>query len=553
MVTVDLVSMPNTEIVHRHRYLRTPGLSSAALFLGVAFLTRAIQFGNPVLQIDEQFYLLAGDRLLHGTLPFVDIWDRKPFGLFALYALIRLLGGTGVIQYQIVATLFAAATAFVISRMSLRLTNRKGAIVAGTVYLLFILSSGGDGGQAPVFYNLPVATAALIVLRVQEQAAFGAQSFRMACLAMIILGIAIQIKYSVIFEGAFFGIWLLRLAWSGGVRMPGILASALLWVGIALIPTVAVAALYWRLGFIDQFVFANFVSIFMRSPIHDLNLPTRLFIIAIHIALPAGIAIWGMTVQVPDRAARHFVGAWALAAIAAVLVFGTYHYHYALPLFAPLAAAGAPIYGDAAARLGPARAHLNVGTIVMLIGLLLGLGKMTATRASRGTGEAVHAAARLVGSTPGDCIFVFNGDPILYHLTNSCLPTVYSFPTFLSERQEASSIGVDQVRELHRTMSKRPSYVFTREPVPGQAQAAAWLYMRAVLQRDYRLAFRQQAGSSIMLGYARKGCAQGAGHDASKPAGTAQPRGAAAADGGAGRPVARRGRADDAAHSGRSL
>jgi len=264
MIPDASASAQDGETGHRHHLLEKLGSSPAVIILAVAFLTRAIQFGNPVIQIDEQFYLLAGDRLLHGALPFVDIWDRKPFGLFALYAAIRLLGGTGVIQYQIVATLFAAATAVTISHIGLRLTNPRGATIAGIVYLLYILSSGGDGGQAPIFYNLPVAVAALLVVKVQEKRSFDIRSFNIACLAMILLGVAIQIKYSVIFEGAFFGLWLLVFARRHGTRLLGVVASALIWCGIALLPTVAVSVFYWRLGFGDQFVFANFISIFMR-------------------------------------------------------------------------------------------------------------------------------------------------------------------------------------------------------------------------------------------------------------------------------------------------
>jgi len=225
-----------------------------------------------------------------------------------------------------------------------------------------------------------------------------------------------------------------------------------------------------------------------------------------------------MVVQVDDRAAQRFVGAWALVAIAAVLGFGTYHYHYALPLFAPLAAAGAPIYGNPRARLGPATFRPQVGQIVMAIGLVLGVATMIATRVSRGTGTAVYAAAKSVGSTPHHCIFVFSGDPVLYHLTNSCLPTVYAFPTILSERQDASSMGRDQLAELRMTMSTKPRYVFTREPVPSQAQAAAWRYVRSVLQRDYRLAFHQRSGSSTILGYARKCSGQGTNCEVPPPA-----------------------------------
>ena len=110
-----------------------PRLSAAAFFLLLALLIRSPQFGNPVIQVDEQFYLLVGDRMWHGALPFVDVWDRKPWGLFALYAAIRLLGGEGIIQYQVVATLFAAATAWMIWRLARRVAPDRGAIFAGVI------------------------------------------------------------------------------------------------------------------------------------------------------------------------------------------------------------------------------------------------------------------------------------------------------------------------------------------------------------------------------------------------------------------------------------
>lgn len=484
------------------------GFPSVALIVVVAFVTRALQFGNPVIQVDEQFYLLVGDRLLRGVLPFAGIWDRKPFGLFALFAGIRQLGGTGIVQYQIVATLFAAATAGTIAFISLRLTDQRGATVAGIVYLLYILSSGGDGGQAPVFYNLPVALAALIVLRIQERRSFDASATGQACIAMALLGFAIQIKYTVIFEGAFFGIWLLGLAWRSGRRYDKIAVLALLWCSIALLPTVIVWGVYWQYGFVDQFIFQNFVSIFARSS-QNHNIPGRLFAIGIHIAPPLAIAIWGVTARVSDhaRAAQRFVGAWAFIAIIAVLGFGTYHNHYALPLFAPLAAAGAPIYGDPQARLRLKSFRPHVSHVVMTVGLLLGFGTMIGTRMSRGTGDAVYAAARMVGSTPHDCIFVFVGDPVLYHLTNSCLPTAYVFPSLLSERSDADSLGRDQMTELRATMATRPRYVFVREPMLSDGQPAAWNFMRLALQREYKLTFERRAGASTLFGYARK-CAR---------------------------------------------
>ncbi|MDB5738237.1 MAG: hypothetical protein JWO65_1905, partial [Sphingomonas bacterium] len=63
----------------RRRIRITPIVATLIVTI-VAILARWPVFGNPVVQIDEEFYLLVGDRLLHGAIPYVDIWDRKPIG-----------------------------------------------------------------------------------------------------------------------------------------------------------------------------------------------------------------------------------------------------------------------------------------------------------------------------------------------------------------------------------------------------------------------------------------------------------------------------------------
>ena len=57
-------------------------LAVAAIAL-MALLIRLPGLGDPAPDFDEQLYHLAGVRMLHGYMPYVDIWDRKPFLLFA--------------------------------------------------------------------------------------------------------------------------------------------------------------------------------------------------------------------------------------------------------------------------------------------------------------------------------------------------------------------------------------------------------------------------------------------------------------------------------------
>ncbi|MDE0878797.1 MAG: hypothetical protein OSB00_09060, partial [Sphingomonas bacterium] len=111
---------------------------SLLLLLLVAVAARFATFGNPVIGFDEQFYLLVGDRMLDGAVPFVDIFDRKPIGLFLLYAAIRLLGGDGFLAYKLVALLFVVGTAFAIFLIARRRTGSIGALAAAALYICWL-------------------------------------------------------------------------------------------------------------------------------------------------------------------------------------------------------------------------------------------------------------------------------------------------------------------------------------------------------------------------------------------------------------------------------
>lgn len=465
----------------------------AALLLAIALALRSVQFGNPTIQVDEQFYLLVGDRMWHSLLPYVDLWDRKPVGLFAIYAAIRLLGGDGVIQYQLVATCFAAATAFLIHRLALRIAPPWAALAAGGAYLLFLMPNGGDGGQAPVFYNLLVAGAALLIVRVLERARFDRAATVQACAAMALLGLAIQVKYTVIFEGAFFGMALLAAARAAGVSSVRLVGLALLWVAIALTPTGLALACYAAIGQADAFVFANFKSIFLRPPIVQ-DTAQRLAGIAARTApllLVTLIGAWIARTQRSDG--NHvllFYHGWALAALAGFLLFGTYHGHYVLPLLVPFALLAAPALAW--------RWH-GIPVLALLLtitGGFIAARVVSDNRERRGTAIEMRAFADRAALRPGEQLFVFSGDPILYHLTHSPLPTRYAFPTLLSEASDSGSIGIDPQAELRRVLATAPSFVVTRCPGAfAEADIRNLTIIDAALAADYRLVFRQQLGS----------------------------------------------------------
>ncbi len=494
--------------------LSTP-LGAAWLCLFVALVARAVQFGNPVIHVDDQFYLFVGDRMWHGAMPYRDIWDRKPVGLFLIFAAIRALGGEGVIQYQLVATGFVAATAIVIRAIARRIANPRGATAAGIVYLTSLGISGGDGGQSPVFYNLFVAVSVWAMLAALERPRFDRRAVLLGSAAMLLMGLAIQIKYTVLFEGGFLGLVLLWRAWKSGLSPAAVLMLALGWTILGLAPTGAAWWYFAAAGQGDAFVYANFTSIFDRraEPV-DVVLG-RLAAIIIRL-IPLSVAAWygiaGARARDPDETpskslARRIIAGWALAALGAVLIFGSYFDHYALPLYVPLAVAAAPLMGDP--RSGVAliiRGRSRLMTTAVF--LMLATSIVTATtsarfRKERGTGAEVREMAAMLKPLLKDCLYIYDGDPILYMMTNSCLPTRWPFPDHLNNKREVGAVGVDALTEMRRIMANRPTYVVSRTSPQSKTYTPGWDEMQVDLARDYRSVAEWQVGPSKRVIYQR--------------------------------------------------
>ncbi|MEG3087854.1 hypothetical protein [Sphingomonas sp. PB4P5] len=479
------------------------------ILIAVAFAARAIQFGNAVIQVDDQLYLLIGDRMLHGALPYIDIWDRKPIGLFLIYAAIRLLGGLGVTEYQIVATVFVAATAITIRQAALRVATPAGALGAGVIYILMLGMFGGDGGQSPVFYNLFVALAGLCLVRIVRRTRFGPASHLDAAAAMLLMGLAIQIKYSVVFEGAFFGCVLLHHAWRAKMSLSALAAAGLAWLVLGLGPTAAAWASYAAMGYNDAFIYANFTSIFARSS--DGAGPTigrlsGMAALLLPLAYAAFISLWPGRSNAFDQPQKLLFG-WCLAAIAAVLVFGSYFDHYALPMLVPLTIGAAPVLSDrrAGLRLIAGRTDKLMPAIMVLALFATAFSIVTIDRnvRNRGRGAQARQIAAWLKPRLTDCLFVFGGETILYHLTGSCLPTRWPFPEHLDNRREDGALGVDVLAEIQRIMARRPQYVVSSDRPESKTNMRTWDYMVGALARDYRVVMRLRVGSKFRLVFER--------------------------------------------------
>lgn len=463
----------------------------------VALVVRARTFGNPVIGFDEQFYLLVGDRMLHGALPYVDIFDRKPIGLFLLYAGARLLGGLsggeGFLAYKLVATGFVVATAFGIQRMARRFAGARAATVAAILYILWLNLMEGEGGQSPVFYNALMLVAAAATLRAVERRG---RLFAQGAVAMAAVGVALQIKYAVLPEGFAFGCILLWLGWRERVAWPRLAGMALAWVALALAPTVVAWASYAAMGHGPEWLFANFVSVGGQAarPLAD---ELEGLAACVGILLPLALVIgfgrpWrhlGRHIPPDRRDGFRFLVIWLAVSGVAVLGYGRFGSpHYAMPILLPAMLVAAP-----------ALARWHRGGLAAFVLAILAAGQIVLGVSERAKGGAAEAQAVARAATPTrGCLYVYDGYPALYMLTHSCLPSKWVFPGHLNTSDEASAtaIGVDPVVEIRRILSQRPGAIVDDYPRFALGNRATRAVLRAALAQGYHLAACVPTGPS---------------------------------------------------------
>ncbi|RIX31840.1 hypothetical protein D3M59_02250 [Sphingomonas edaphi] len=460
-----------------------------AIIIAVAIATRIVSWWNPVAHVDDQFYLLAGQELLRGHWPYLDVWDRKPLGLFVVYALVAAIGGGSIIALNLVATAFAAATAMTIRQIALRFTSPIAALMAAVTYLVVLPLYGGQNGQSPVFYNLLIAGAVLLLFRSIERKAAIVPN---ALVAMLLCGLAMTIKQTTFVEGAFVGLGFLWLLHHSGRSLAFIVGAAIAMVGVALSPTLACFVTYWLQGpaSADAYVYANFVSIFERqswSPLARVAGVGLLFLYLFPLFIMSGIGMVSLARVSRWTTATALLAGWLGAALLGYLSVPAFFDHYALPLISPLCVAAAIFYD-----LRPGRLFFAGYMAFCLI-----QGSILDWPDNRREAALYRDIRETVRQAKGDgCVYVADGPSRLYMDFPDCRPTRYLFPDHLVLITERDAVGVDTADELSLILAARPAVVVTRKARKGRHPREIIAILRQALGRDYRPVLRTADGES---------------------------------------------------------
>lgn len=448
--------------------------AEAAWLLAFALLTRWSALGDSGYFNDELFYFAAGRHLHDGLLPYVDVWDRKGPGLFLSYYLFAALGNSAL-AYQIPALLFAAATAWCIRVIALRVTTRTGALCGATLYLAALPVFGGGSGQSPVFYNLWIALAAMLAFRAGPRLREGALPTG-ALLAMASAGFAITYKQTALFEAGFLGLWSLwQLRASGRPLLP-----PAVWLALAGIAPFALFAL----AFAASGHFGEFADAMIGANLRKVNDPTgdqlaragRLMFMGWPLLLAAAAGLF------PPRGPRLFLLGWVLAAVLGVASVPNYYEHYALPLLVPLCVAAAfafrhELWGIAACAA------------TVLYCLAVGPAMQFAAR-DRSRAEMAALERDIRARDPQPRLFIYQGPMSLYSRFDSYPPSPLLDNFHLYFPPENNVSRLDTRAEVERNLAWKPTVVvvFAGWPDEEENQHTAPL-VRAYAASNCRLWF----------------------------------------------------------------
>lgn len=471
------------------------------LLLALALLLRWQTLGNPMLELDEEFYLFAGGRLLEGDWPFVGVWDRKPFGLFLLYAFFHLFGSYRIWAYQIGALLSLWGTAVLVRRMALTVAPARGAFIAAALYEIWPNLAAGEGGQSPIFYNFLTASAiSLLLSNLSRIANNAALRRKIGCAAMLSFGLAMQIKYTALFEGCFAGIYLLWLNWKSKSSLNATLKDGVIWVTTAVLPTLIVFLLYCLIGHAHDWWYANISSIFQRGslPLKE----TLLLVLKISLVITPLLFCWlvraplKITFTNEQKNRIRFLDAWTCASLAGVAVFSPWYTHYALPLFLPLAVQTAPLWGNQIGR--------GITLLITLIGTLQGQIILWKHYNSRGNKAVFSQLEHALSNTGKGCFFIYDGPAMLYDTLPYCKLSTHQFPSHFHLQSEENATGMNPLSELKEILAKKPEHIITQEPSFSLENMAVRETLYDTLNRDYTPTYSWARKHRAVVVYTRK-------------------------------------------------
>jgi hypothetical protein len=471
-----------------------------------------------VINPDESMFSLMGRELLHGHLPYVTIFDIKPFGLPAFFALAMAVAGQSVFAARLLGTVCVIATALLLRRTALVIGMRAGpACALAILYAAFSTQMDGLATTTEVLLA-PFTTAGVFLAFNGRYRAEARQQLRTIAGMGVCFGLAIWIKYLPALTASL-AFAALNLWWlgTGRARFPRVCAFAVPFAITCALPTVITGLLYALLGHWQEFWFANFGFMLgyaeQGAPLHGIRLIAQQAVFELWPLL--GLALAGCYLALrygaPDGDRISIIGAmlWLMAELVAAIMPMHFFAHYFLLVLPPLALlAGFALQHLVTAWVQPAVRTMAAPVVALCAALLPMIAMaqgLTRDWLNLGGPDATRRIAALIRNDPdpNPTIWVMSRDPIILYLQAGLpLPTRYAFAADLTDEWGWIS-HAEQTTEVQRILDNHPTYLVLDKHNWAEVRPPIQRIIEDAITHDYRQVGEATGGKFDLVLYRR--------------------------------------------------
>ncbi|MCG8591474.1 MAG: glycosyltransferase family 39 protein [Proteobacteria bacterium] len=496
------------------------------LLLATALLLRLPVLFDSIVDWDESLYLLISEEVLSGQLPYEGSWDHKPPLIYWLFALAQLLLGGGIVSIRLLGTLSVAIGAYSIFRLHRELWPQlPGPWVGALAYTALCTVNGGLATNTEIVFGAAVLQGLLHATLGASTESLRARTLRFLASGCA-FGLAFGTKFVVGFDLLAFALVFAallygqRLALADGIRRY-VEAGSL--IGGAFVATLLLQmAPYWWTGQVSVLIENSIVFNWVYAGVGITGaglLRGANALLAFSGALVGAAAVLvALPRLAPSPGERALLGslfAWLGLAGLSVAAQGRFFDHHLLQLLPPLCLLFS-FFAGSLLQAFPSRqtAFGRTGLAVLLLAFVFFSGPAgeLGWRALRLARNAVHgdfhrddvprhvAAAIRAELQPGDSLYVYNYQHVVYHLAGGAIPTRFPFSLHLLSKPGAAALEVDQSDEIRRIMDSRPRFVVVKEGpgvAPHETAGIVWDGLAAAYEEAARFALWQREPNKL--------------------------------------------------------
>ncbi|MBT1686394.1 ArnT family glycosyltransferase [Dawidia soli] len=459
-------------------------------FLLVTLLLRAYSFFYSVIDWDETLYLLIADAWSHGSIPYVEIWDQKPPGVYLCFLLGKFFGaGDLLLGIRVLSVLAVTFSAYFLYRICQRLAPASGAFAyaPGLLYIVFTLVNQGLAANTEIFF-IPFVIAGVWCMVSCVDTARGTWHVRPWRLIIGggVLGFAFQIKYLVAFDllAIALGIALFQFL----TTTPATAIRNTLRIGVLILlgfvlPNAAILYYFHAQGHLQDLITATLSANVQHRTHGDVSIVKTAG--KFYLQFRDQFVLWGSAVAALFWIARGTrsnaqkwtvlaLWAWLLLDLISISLTKKFYAHYFLQALPPLCilffVVWAPLYNNL--QKATRRAAVACLTLFVLLTTVLPVVEETVMtlyfRKVAGNPYWNDASAEIAALVkqdlqPGDYIFVAGAQPVIYYLTGARIPTRFPYPPFFLDDHFRHVSGIDPATEIRSILDKKPRYIISRK------------------------------------------------------------------------------------------